>query len=69
MSGEAWTDALESELTFSRIVARHEYWRDNPPPSAMLMAIAAGLGVWEPTRRATADSVATLRGLFPSGQI
>jgi hypothetical protein len=69
MSGEAWTDALEGELTFPRIVARHEFWRENPPPSALLAAIAAGLGVWEPKRRPTGEAVAALRGLFPSGRI
>ncbi len=69
MSGEAWTDALENELTIPRIVARHQYWRENPPPSALLAVIAAGLGVWEPKRRAMHGAVATLRGLFPSGRI
>lgn len=69
MSGEAWTDALESELTFPRIVARHDYWRENPPTPALLAAIAAGLGVWEPKRRRTGELVAALRGLFPSGRI
>lgn len=69
MSGEAWTDALENELTFPRIVARHKYWRENPPVSALLATIAVGLGVWEPKRRATDGAVTTLRGLFPSGRI
>jgi hypothetical protein len=69
MSGEAWTDALESELTFPRIIARHGYWRENPPPSSLLAAIAVGLGVWEPKRRAAGDAIMALRGLFPSGRI
>jgi len=69
MSGEAWTDALEGELTFPRIVARHDYWRENPPASALLTAIASGLGVWEPKKRAASDAVSTLRGLFPNGRI
>lgn len=69
MSGEAWTDALEAELTFARIFARHDYWRENPPASVLLAALAVGFGVWEPKRKKPDDAVAVLRGLFPSGRI
>jgi hypothetical protein len=69
LSGEAWTDDLESQLTFARVFARHAFWRDNPPPAALLSAIAIGLGVWKPKREASADAIATLRGLFPTGRI
>lgn len=68
MSGESWTDALEAELTFVKIFARHAYWRENPPAPVLLSALAIGLGCWKPERRAT-DAVAALRGLFPSGRI
>jgi hypothetical protein len=68
MSGEAWTDALESELTFARILARNAYWRENPPPASLLAAIAAGMGVWKPTRRTETHSLDALRALFPSGR-
>jgi len=68
MSGEAWTDALENELTFQRILARHAYWRDNPPPAALLAAMAAGQGVWRPQRKQEPDSMSALRALFPSGR-
>jgi hypothetical protein len=69
MSGEAWTDALEAELTFARIFARHDYWRENPPSAALLTAIAIGLGAWWPKHEKAKDAVATLRELFPSGRI
>ncbi|MBB4200689.1 hypothetical protein CCR94_01105 [Rhodoblastus sphagnicola] len=68
MSGEAWTDALEDELTFERIFARHAYWRENPPPAALLTAIAAGMGVWRPQQQAESDSLGALRALFPAGR-
>jgi hypothetical protein len=68
MSGEAWTDALEGELTFSRIFSRHHYWRENPPAGVLLAALAVGFGVWEPKTRATEDAVGALRGLFPAGR-
>jgi hypothetical protein len=68
MSGEAWTDALESELTFARILARNAYWRENPPPAALLSAIAAGMGVWRPQKQPEKDSLGALRALFPSGR-
>lgn len=68
MSGEAWTNALEAELTFARIFARHAYWRENPPAPVLFSALAIGLGCWKPERR-TDDAVAALRGLFPSGRI
>lgn len=69
MSGEAWTDALEAELTFPRILARHGYWRENPPTPVVLMALAVGFGVWKPERPTADDAVAALRGMFPSGRI
>ena len=69
MSGEAWTDALEDELTFQRIFARNAYWRENPPAPVLLGALAAGFGVWKPERRAADDPVTALRALFPSGRI
>jgi hypothetical protein len=69
MSAEAWTDALEAELTFPRIFARHAYWRENPPASVLLMALAIGFGAWKPRESAPRDAIATLRGLFPSGRI
>jgi hypothetical protein len=68
MSGEAWNDALEAELTFSRIFARHEFWRENPPTCVLLTALAIGFGVWEPKARDTADAVIALRHLFPAGR-
>jgi hypothetical protein len=68
MSGEAWTDALEAELTFAKIFARHEYWRENPPTVALLTALAVGFGAWTPKARADADSVGALRALFPAGR-
>jgi hypothetical protein len=68
MSGEAWTEALESELTFARILSRHAFWRENPPPAALLTAIAVGMGVWEPKKKPEGDSVNALRTLFPSGR-
>jgi hypothetical protein len=68
MSGEAWTDALENELTFPRIFARHAYWRDNPPPAALLAAVAAGMGVWRPQKQTATDSLGAMRALFPSGR-
>jgi hypothetical protein len=68
MSGEAWTDALEAQLTFPRVLARHAYWRENPPVAALLAAIAAGLGVWAPPKKPEDDSVSALRGLFPAGR-
>jgi len=68
MSGEAWTDALERELTFARIFARHAYWRDNPPPAALLAAVAVGMGVWRPQKQPETDSIGALRALFPSGR-
>jgi hypothetical protein len=69
MSGEPWSDALESELTFPRILARHSYWRENPPNNVLLAALAAGFGVWKPERTARTASVQTLRAMFPSGRI
>lgn len=69
MSGEAWTDRLEGELTFARIFARHDYWRENPPSVALLTALAVGFGAWTPKARAEPDAVGTLRALFPSGRI
>ncbi|WP_298421063.1 hypothetical protein [Rhodoblastus sp.] len=69
MSGEPWTDALEGELTFPRISARYNYWQENPPASILLWALAVGLGVWRPSRRAGADARSTLRSLFPTGRI
>jgi len=69
MSGEAWTDALEAELTFARIFARHDYWRENPPSTALLAAVAIGLGVWRRKHQPDRDAVATLRDLFPTGRI
>jgi hypothetical protein len=68
MSGEAWTDALESELTFARILARNAYWLEHPPPAALLAAIASGMGVWRPHKRPETDSSGALRALFPSGR-
>jgi hypothetical protein len=68
MSGEAWTDALESELTFSRIFARHEFWRENPPTPVLLTALAIGFGVWAPKGQASEDAVGALRNLFPAGR-
>jgi hypothetical protein len=68
MSGEAWNDALEAELTFSRIFARHEFWRENPPTPFLLTALAVGFGVWEPKTRAREDAVVALRQLFPAGR-
>jgi hypothetical protein len=68
MSGEAWNDALEAELTFSRIFARHEFWRENPPTPVLLTALAVGFGVWEPKARASEDAVGALRQLFPAGR-
>ena len=68
MSGEAWTDALEAELTFPRIVARNAYWRENPPPAALLSAIAVGLGVWAPQETDGSGSVnAPCARCFPPG--
>jgi hypothetical protein len=69
MSGEAWTDVLETELTFPRIVARHGYWRENPPSPILLRALAVSFGAWQPQRPAANDAVAALRALFPSGRI
>jgi hypothetical protein len=69
MSGEPWSDALEAELTFARILARHSYWRENPPANVLLAALAAGLGVWKPEQAPPAASIQTLRALFPSGRI
>ena len=68
MSGEAWTEALEAELTFGKIFARHEFWRENPPTVALLTALAVGFGAWTPKARADADSVGALRALFPAGR-
>jgi hypothetical protein len=68
MSGEAWTDALEDELTFARIFARHAFWRENPPAVALLTALAVGFGVWAPKVRTDSDAVASLRALFPAGR-
>jgi len=69
MSGEPWTDALEAELTFPKILARSRYWRENPPATCLLLAVAIGLGVWKPERRAADDPTAALRRLFPSGRL
>ncbi len=68
MSGEAWTDALEAELTFARIFSRNAYWRENPPPAALLTAMATGMGVWAPKKKTESDSTNALRALFPSGR-
>ncbi len=68
MSGEAWTDALEGDLTFQRIFARHAYWRENPPPAFLLTALAVGFGVWEPKAPATPGAVDALLNLFPAGR-
>jgi hypothetical protein len=68
MSGEAWTDALEAELTFPRIFARHEFWRENPPPAVLLTALAIGFGAWKPKARRSVDSIGALRALFPAGR-
>jgi hypothetical protein len=68
MSGEAWTDALEAELTFAKIFARHEFWRENPPAVALLTALAVGFGAWTPKAGASGDSVGALRALFPAGR-
>ena len=68
MSGEAWTDALEAELTFPRIFARRAFWRDNPPAAILLTALAIGLGAWKPKLRAEPDPVGALRALFPAGR-
>jgi hypothetical protein len=68
MSGEAWTDALENELTFPRIFSRNRFWRENPPPAALLSAIAIGMGVWEPKKTPEANAENALRALFPSGR-
>ncbi|MCW2283373.1 hypothetical protein M2323_001213 [Rhodoblastus acidophilus] len=67
MSGEAWTDALEDELTFARIFARKAYWRENPPPAMLLAMVAAGMGVWRPEKQPEKD-LSALRALFPSGR-
>ncbi|MCW2275046.1 hypothetical protein GJ654_09970 [Rhodoblastus acidophilus] len=67
MSGEAWTDALEDELTFARVFARHAYWRENPPTPALLVMIAVGMGVWRPQKQPEKD-LGALRALFPSGR-
>lgn len=68
MSGEAWTDALEDELTFARIFARNAYWRENPPPAMLVAMIAAGMGVWRPQKQPERDTQGALRALFPSGR-
>lgn len=68
MSGEPWTDALERDLTFQRIFARYDYWRENPPPAVLLTALAVGFGVWEPKARATRCAMDALRDLFPAGR-
>ncbi len=68
MSGEGWTNSLEAELTFSRIFARHDYWRENPPSVFLLASLAAGFGVWEPRTQTTQDAVGALRNLFPAGR-
>jgi hypothetical protein len=68
MSGEAWNEALEAELTFSRIFARHDFWRENPPTPVLLTALAIGFGVWEPKSRANGDALGALRQLFPAGR-
>jgi hypothetical protein len=67
-SGEAWSDALEAELTFPRLFARQEYWREFPPPPMLLRAIAVGLGVYKPAASAS-DAMGTLRAMFPGGKI
>jgi hypothetical protein len=67
-SGEAWSDALEAELTFPRLFARQVYWREFPPPPMLLRAIAVGLGVYKPAANA-ADALGTLREMFPGGKI
>jgi hypothetical protein len=69
MSGEAWSEALEAELTFAKIFARHAYWRENPPTPVLLMALAVGLGVWKQDPPMETDAVVALRGMFPSGRI
>ncbi len=69
MSGEAWTDALESELTFPRIFVRHAYWRENPPGAVLLTALAIGFGAYVPKAREKIDPVGALRALFPAGRI
>jgi hypothetical protein len=68
MSGEPWTDSLEAELTFARILSRNAFWRENPPPAALLTAIAVGMGVWQPKKKRETDPVDALRALFPSGR-
>jgi hypothetical protein len=67
-SGEPWDDALEARLTFPRIFARGDYWREFPPPSALLRAIAVGLGVYKPSTP-SGEARAKLREMFPSGKI
>ena len=68
MSGEAWTDALEAELTFAKIFARHEFWRENPPAVALLTALAVAIRRMDSKARAGGDLVRALRALFPAGR-
>jgi hypothetical protein len=68
LSGEAWTDSLERELTFPRIFARHAFWRENPPAAILLTALAIGFGAWKPGVRAASEPVGALRELFPAGR-
>jgi hypothetical protein len=70
LSGEPWTDALEAELTWRRIVARFEFWRDDPPLAIMLQYLAAFVGWKPPEHRATGtDAMDAFKAMFPSGKI
>jgi hypothetical protein len=52
----------------ARFLARYACWRAAPAPASLLAAIAAGMGVWRPTRRTETHSLDALRALFPSGR-
>lgn len=67
-SGEAWTDALEAELTFPRLTARYAFWRDEPPAAAVLTAIGRGMGLIAGPRKTEQAADAALRALFPGGK-
>ena len=72
-AGVDWTDALERDLTGARLMARFGYWREHPPQSVMLRALAAWTGVYKPpaarAAQGQADTMAALRAMFPSGRI
>jgi len=60
-SGEAWTDALERDLTMHRLFARFRYWRRAPPAHVLLRVIAEGLGVIEFKKPFKASSVESIK--------